>query len=83
MEGYKQREEIKINKIKWAIWHLGALIRSNKYPTYEEFMKTEKSKKSKEKNKRMTNEEMYKRVEELNKIFGGSINSINKVGGEN
>jgi len=69
IEGYNFRHEQEWFKLRWAIWHLGVLIRTDDYPSFNEFVKPAKQ----EAAKPMTNDEMYKQVEQLNKIFGGTF----------
>ncbi len=71
IEGYNYRQEQKWYKIRWSIWHLGVLIRTEEYPTFDKFVKPSKQKTVNA--SPMSNDEMYKQVERLNKIFGGTI----------
>lgn len=76
IEGYNYRQEQEWDKIRWSLWHLGALIRTEEYPTFDKFVKPSKQKTVNA--SPMSNDEMYKQVERLNQIFGGTI----VVGGE-
>lgn len=71
IEGYNYRQEQEWYKIRWATWHLGALMRTKEYPTFDKFVKPSKQKAVNA--SPMSNDEMYKQVERLNKIFGGTI----------
>lgn len=71
IEGYNYRQEQEWYKIRWTTWHLGVLIRTEEYPTFDKFVKPSKQKTVNA--SPMSNDEMYKQVERLNQIFGGTI----------
>lgn len=68
-DNYRQEQEW--YKIRWTTWHLGVLIRTEEYPTFDKFVKPSKQKTVNA--SPMSNDEMYKQVERLNQIFGGTI----------
>lgn len=74
VNGYNLRYERAMTDIRWVIWHLGALIRSDKYPKFNDFVQPKEKATSRPTRKRtMTSQEMYNQVENLNKLFGGVV----------
>lgn len=66
MDGYLERQEQEWRRVKWAVWHLAALMRSRKMPSFKAFMGVERKREP----DRHNPEERRAEWEEIKRMFG-------------
>ncbi|HBV97782.1 MAG: hypothetical protein JL50_02925 [Peptococcaceae bacterium BICA1-7] len=79
IEGYWREKKLDLQRMKWLVWHIGALNRqayhAKKYPSFDKFMGEKKQQ------KKQTPTDHKNIIIALNKAFGGKVVNSKSPGG--